>query len=44
VPLGDDTFGAWVLWANYAAGQYAKCRAASLAGGRGDLDGGRLDH
>lgn len=30
VPLGDDSFGAWVLWAQYAAGQYAKCRAAVM--------------
>ena len=29
-PLGDDSFGAWVLWAQYAAGQYAKCREAAL--------------
>ena len=25
--------GAGVLWAQYAAGQYAKCRAAALGGG-----------
>lgn len=31
-PLQDDTFGSWVLWAQYAAGQYAKCRAAALNG------------
>lgn len=30
VPLEDDSFGAWVLWAQYAAGQYAKCRAAVM--------------
>lgn len=30
VRLTDDTFGAWVLWAQYAAGQYAKCAAAGL--------------
>jgi hypothetical protein len=30
VPLADDSFGAWVLWAQYAAGQYRVCRAAAL--------------
>lgn len=30
VPLNDDSFGAWVLWSQYAAGQYVKCRAAAL--------------
>lgn len=30
-PLTDDSFGAWVLWAQYAAGQYAKCSAAAFA-------------
>jgi hypothetical protein len=30
VPLADDSFGAWVLFAQYAAAQYAKCRAAAL--------------
>ncbi len=36
-PLTDDSFGAWVLWAQYAAGQYAKCAAAALVqpGGNG---------
>lgn len=29
-PLEDDTFGGWVLWAQYVVGQYAKCRAAAL--------------
>lgn len=29
-PLADDSFGAWVLWAQYAAGVYAKCREAAL--------------
>lgn len=29
-PLTDDSFGAWVLWAQYAAGQYAKCRASVM--------------
>ena len=28
--LADDSFGAWVLWAQGAAGQYAKCREAAL--------------
>jgi hypothetical protein len=32
MPLADDTFGAWVLWAQYAAAQYSKCRTAALAG------------
>ena len=34
-PLADESFGAWVLWAQYAAGQYAKCRRAALGGGEG---------
>lgn len=29
-PLTDDSFGAWVLWAQYVAGQYAQCREAAL--------------
>jgi hypothetical protein len=30
VPLVDDAFGAWVLWAQYAGGQYRVCRAACV--------------
>jgi len=29
-PLDDDSFGAWVLFAQRAAAQYGMCRAAAL--------------
>ena len=29
-PLTDDSFGAWVLWAQYVAGQYVQCRRAAV--------------
>jgi hypothetical protein len=40
VALVDDSFGSWVLWAQYAAATYAKCRAAAL----GETTDAAADH
>jgi hypothetical protein len=42
--LADPSFGATTLKLVEVAGQYLECRTAALAGPRGGLDGGRLDH